>query len=188
MSQDAIIDAALDVFGRRGVRRGTLGEIARRAGVSRATLYRRYAGKDALVAATVMHEARRLFALVDEALVPEDEPAVLLERGLLTALAHLRRHPVLQRVLRDEPGAILPVLTVQAAPLLEAAVDFATPYIERAVKQERIVPLVSPRAAAEWAARILLSLVLTPSVTVDLDDETELKAFVSWILPKGGHP
>jgi hypothetical protein len=83
-------------------------------------------------------------------------------------------------VLHDEPESILPFLTVRGAPLLEAAVDFATPYIERAVKAERIPP-VHPRAAAEWAARILLSLLLTPSVVVDLDDPKQVSAFVGWI-------
>jgi AcrR family transcriptional regulator len=129
----------------------------------------------------VLHEARELFALLDAELGLEDDPASLFERGLLTALHHLQGHALLRRVLRDEPEAILPFLTVRAAPLLESAVEFMAPYVERAVKTERITP-VDPRAAAEWAARVLLSLLLTPSVVVDLDDPQQLKGFVRWII------
>ena len=178
--RDRLLQAAYDVFARDGLTEGTMSEVAREAGVGRATLYRYFAGKDPLIEALVLREARELFALLDAELGAEEEPHSLFERGLLAALAHLRSHSLLQRILREEPQSILPFLTVQGAPLLEAAVEFATPYIERAVKAERIEP-VDPRAAAEWGARVLLSLLLTPSVVVDLDDEEPLRTFVGWL-------
>lgn len=181
--RDRILDAAIRVFERKGLRQGTLGEVARAAGVGRATLYRHFPGREALLSAVVLREARSLFALLDAELAATDDPDVLVGRGLCLALIHLREHPLLQRVLREEPEEILPYLTVRAAPLLDAAVEFAVPYIERAVKAERMAP-VEPRIAAEWAARILLSLVLTPSVSVDLDDPEELKTFVAWLTPE----
>jgi hypothetical protein len=45
---------------------------------------------------------------------------------------------------------------------------------------------VDPRLAAEWAARMLLSLLLTPSVTIDLDDPKQLQRFVSWVTERIG--
>lgn len=177
---DRILCAADEVFRERGVREGTMRQVAMRAGVGRATLYRYFPGKEHLLEALVLREARQLFALLDVELGGDDEPGVLFERGLLAALSHLRTHPLLQRVLRQEPESILPLLTVNGAPLLEAAVDFTTPYIERAVKQEQLVE-VDARATAEWGVRILLSLLLTPSVVVDLDDPDEVKVFVSWL-------
>ena len=187
--RDRILDAAYAVFERCGLRDGTMSEIADASGLGRATLYRHFPGKDALVAALVLREARELFAMLDAELGLDEDAESLLERGLLRALGHLRDHTLLQRVIREEPDSIIPFLTVKATPLLDAAVDFAGPYIERAVKAERIAP-VDPRVAAEWAARILLSLLLTPSVTIDLDDPEELKRFVRWvgerIAPQGG--
>lgn len=178
--RDRALQAAYAVFERVGIAEGTMREIARTASVGRATLYRYFPGKDVLLEALVLREARELFVLLDEALAIDDEPRALFERGLFATLDHLRSHTLLRRVLTDEPESILPLLTVQGAPLLEAAVDFAAPYIERAIKAERIEP-IDPRAAAEWGARIVLSLLLTPSVVVDLDDPHELRTFVGWL-------
>jgi len=178
--RDRLLAAAYDVFACDGVADGTMSKIARRAGVGRATLYRHFPGKDVLLEALVLREARELFAILDTELGADEDSPSFFERGLLASLGHLRTHTLLQRILREEPESVLPFLTVQGAPLLEAAIEFATPYIERAVKAERIEP-VDPRAAAEWAARILLSLLLTPSVVVDLDDPEQLKTFVGWL-------
>jgi AcrR family transcriptional regulator len=178
--RDRILDAAYAVFEERGVQTGTMSDIAERARVGRATLYRYFPGKDLVVEAVVLREARQLLEILSEYLGVSDDPGSLLERGLLKALRYLKAHTLLQRVLRDEPDSILPFLTINSAPLLEAAVEFAAPYIERAVKAERMAP-VDPRVAAEWAARVLLSLLLTPSVTIDLDDPGSLEDFVAGI-------
>ena len=183
--RERILDAAFAVFERGGIDAGTMGDVAEAAGVGRATVYRYFPGKDVLLEALVLREARELFAMLDAELGGSDDPRTLLERGLLRALEHLRVHALLQRVISEEPDAILPLLTVKGAPLLAAAVDFAAPYIERAVKADRIAR-VDPRVAAEWAARMLLSLLLTPSVTIDLDDPEQLKRFVSWVTERIG--
>lgn len=185
--RDRVLAAALEVFTERGIGCGTLGEVARRAGISRATLYRHIPGKDALLTEVVLREARRLFDLLDDELTGVDDPDELLERGLARALEFLRDHTLLRRTLREEPETLLPQLTVRAAPVLEAAVAFVSPYIERAVKAEQIPPM-DPRMGAEWAARIVLSLLLTPSVTVDLDDPEQVRTFVAWLRPPASDP
>jgi AcrR family transcriptional regulator len=182
--RDRLVEAGYQVFAEQGVRDGTMLEVARRAGVGRATLYRQFPGKESLLRALVLREARNLFELLDAELAGCEEPDELLERGLLTAFGYLRTHALLQRTLEKQPEELLPLLTVRAGPLLDAGVEFVAPYVERAVKSERMAP-VPPRVAAEWAARVLLSLLLTPSVTVDLGDPQELKRFVGY-LTQGG--
>ena len=61
-STEAILDAAVVEFERHGLRRVALEDVARRAGVSRTTIYRRFANKDELVAAVVERENVALFA------------------------------------------------------------------------------------------------------------------------------
>ena len=49
---EAILDAAVVEFERHGFRRVALDDVARRARVSRTTIYRRFSNKDELVAGT----------------------------------------------------------------------------------------------------------------------------------------
>ena len=63
--KQAIADAGLEVFASQGFARATMGDIARRAGVSTGNLYRYYENKDALLAAVLPAEVpRRLSRLL----------------------------------------------------------------------------------------------------------------------------
>ena len=57
-STDTVLDAALSAFLDFGIRRTTMSEIARRARISPATLYRRYAQKSDVVMGVGLREAK----------------------------------------------------------------------------------------------------------------------------------
>ena len=63
---EAILDAAIVEFDRHGFRKVALDDVARRAGVSRTTIYRRFANRDELVSAVMDRENARLFADIAE--------------------------------------------------------------------------------------------------------------------------
>src|SRR5579884_240194 len=106
-----LLDAARDCVLAVGVRRTTLTDVARRAGVSRMTLYRKVPDAETLILAVV---TREFTALVTEA---EHEVAHLLDaRSRLAASAALvvRRlldEPLFRRVLEVDPDLFLPYLT-----------------------------------------------------------------------------
>src|SRR6478609_6755829 len=105
---DDALDGALAAFLDFGIRRTSVNEIARRGGVSPATLYRWYGSKDGIVAAVVVRETRRflaeLEAQVDADAPPEDQ---LAEVSVLVA-RRLRDQPLLRRLIETEPDDILP--------------------------------------------------------------------------------
>ena len=55
---ERILDAALGQFEDFGLRRSTMEDIARRCGLSRITIYRRFPRKENLVEAVVLRELR----------------------------------------------------------------------------------------------------------------------------------
>lgn len=55
--QQKILDAAIAVFSRYGLRKATMGDIAEQAGISRQTLYARYANKDEIMTAAMQRIA-----------------------------------------------------------------------------------------------------------------------------------
>jgi AcrR family transcriptional regulator len=69
-----VLDAAAEVFAEQGPG-ASVDEIARRAGVGHATVFRRFPTKDALIAAVVEQRIAELRALADRALEAEDADA-----------------------------------------------------------------------------------------------------------------
>jgi len=113
-----LLDAALEAATIHGIARLSMGDVARRADLSRQTLYRHFPSKDALVAAVVTAETTQLIEQVVAAAVQETEPQASLEAGLLAALTVLRDHPLLDRLVRTEPEALLPLLTTDSGPVM----------------------------------------------------------------------
>jgi AcrR family transcriptional regulator len=58
-SERRILEGALRVVARQGVRRLTMGDVSEAAGMSRANLYRFFAGKEALIDALASYEGQR---------------------------------------------------------------------------------------------------------------------------------
>lgn len=60
--QERVVETAIEVFSRYGVKRTTMGEIAERAGISRQTLYSMYANKDDILTAAMRHATDKTLA------------------------------------------------------------------------------------------------------------------------------
>jgi AcrR family transcriptional regulator len=108
----AIRAAALELLGERGVQDLRMDDVARRAGVGKATIYRRYPSKDALVTDAVSglvseiripdtgSTERDLLALMRDAV---EVYAGSLASGLMPSLvAAMRRNPELARAVRED--------------------------------------------------------------------------------------
>ncbi|WP_405362109.1 TetR/AcrR family transcriptional regulator [Kitasatospora sp. NBC_00085] len=96
-TDDAILDAAAELIVHLGVRRTQLAEIARRAGVSRPTVYRRWPDVRAVIGALLTREIRATQETV--ALAGEDREALV--DGVVEVAVRLRDHPVLGALLRS---------------------------------------------------------------------------------------
>ena len=66
---DRIAAAALDQFAQYGIRRSTIDDVAKRAGVSRVTVFRRFTNKERLVEFVVAREIGRGMQELDRAWV-----------------------------------------------------------------------------------------------------------------------
>ncbi|MBE2999977.1 helix-turn-helix transcriptional regulator [Nocardiopsis sp. HNM0947] len=104
--EDGILDAARTCVEAFGVRRTTLTDVARRAGVSRPTVYRRWPDVTALVADLLTRELRTLL-LEEEERAADDRPE---ERARTRLVRHaggvaraLATHPLFTRVVDSEP-------------------------------------------------------------------------------------
>lgn len=120
-ARERILTAAVEAAAVHGVRRLSVADVARRAGLSRPTLYKHFPSKDGLVAAAVRREADAIVAAVRAAVdAAGPDPRAALEAGVLVALRLLREHPLLDRVVRTEPEALAPLLATDDARVLAA--------------------------------------------------------------------
>lgn len=172
---DPVLDAALAAFLDFGVRRTNMAEIARRAGISPATLYRRYSQKSDIVAAVGLREAEQILAELEDRIDVTAPPLEQLTVLHQTVAARLRANKLLQRVLATEPESVLPKITVEAEPVLEIGRGYLAGFLSR-LQAEGHLPPYDVRPVADCLARLAQSEVLTPSVE-PLDDAAA-RAFV----------
>jgi AcrR family transcriptional regulator len=175
-----VIEAVLRCVSRWGVAKTTLDDIARDAGLSRATVYRLFpGGKDALLEEVANAEVSRFFGAVAARLEEADGLEELVVAGITEAGQHLLRHSALQYLLVHEPEAVLPRVAFGEMDVVLAAVrHFAAPYLARYIAAD------DAPAAAEWVARIVMSYVMCPADGVDLADEQSVRALVrAYVLP-----
>ena len=167
-----VLDAAARQLELFGIQRTTMEDVARRAGVSRVTVYRHYANKDDLVEAVVLREVRRFLDQLRTFIEQYDTDEDRVVEGFAFVASTLRSHTLLQRLVEGEPELFLPQLTTGAGPLIAFARTLIVDY-----SRERIRGLSDAEltVAAEIGIRLTLSLVLTPDSAIDLDDADGLR-------------
>ena len=97
-------------------------DVAKRSGVGRATLYRRFPTKAALNDAIVLSEVRRFLEGSAQARAQGTTFEDRMVYDTVFTVTFIREHALLKKLLRTEPEAILPSLTIDAG----AIIDFAT--------------------------------------------------------------
>jgi TetR/AcrR family transcriptional regulator len=102
---DEILDAARDVFEEYGARRANVDDVARKAGISRSTLYRRFPNKETLLAAVIDRETNAFLDELD-AIAENLPPQEAVIECFVHGLAIMRDIPVLGRLAETEPEMI----------------------------------------------------------------------------------
>src|SRR6478735_1553511 len=174
-----IRDAVLVCVGRFGLAKTTVDDIAREAGCSRATLYRYFDGKPAILRAAVAAELDRVAtALIDTGRAePTFADAVT---AVVLGAREVRGHDALQFLLAHEPEAVLGHLAfVPGDRVLVAVGDAIAPAFDR---------WLSPDACTrtgDWLARLVRAYVLAPLAPVDLTDPAAARAFLAALVLPG---
>jgi AcrR family transcriptional regulator len=179
-----ILAAAEQLYLVHGVAATTLSAVAKRAGVSRPTVYKHFGDARNLAGVVIDRELSAFFEQLVETLAAHEGVREQLVEGLAFTLEYARGHELLQRLLELESETVLTALTTGATPVLERAIDLLEPELSAAAERGELAGS-EPAVAAEWVARIGLSLVLTPSVTRDLSDGAELRSYVAPLVTGG---
>jgi AcrR family transcriptional regulator len=184
-----LLDATVACIATVGVTKTTLDDVARAAGCSRATLYRYFPGKPALLRALVTREAATLQAELQAAAADASSLEDAVVAIVLRSAAWLAGHPALQFVMNAEPEVLLPHLAFDGADrVLRAGARVVAPALTRFLRSIDSEGAVSERAASErageWLARMILSYVCSPTDLVDLADPISVRRLVvDFVVP-----
>ena len=178
---DRVTAAALDQFADFGIRRSTIDDVARRAGVSRVSVFRRVASKRGLVEIVIAREIRRGMTELDAAWERGQSLEERLVLGLSFAVRYVSGHPLFDRLLRSEPEFLLPLLTVDGGPVLALYRSLIADRLRVEIRAGRAAT-ADVDVAAEVIARLALSLLLTRQGAITLDDNDSVLALVRLVL------
>ncbi|MEV2217582.1 TetR/AcrR family transcriptional regulator [Streptomyces sp. NPDC050997] len=171
-SDDMVLDAVRDCVLAVGVRRTTLTDVARRAGVSRMTLYRRWPDVRTLVGDLMTRE----WVDVATRAVPERRPGTptrtLIVDGLVAGVDAFRAHPLFRKILDVDPEILLPYVLDRRGASQTALLGLLTEDLREGHTDGSVRP-----GHAERQARSLL--LVAQSFTLSLrtmtdEDDTEL--------------
>jgi AcrR family transcriptional regulator len=173
---EAVLDAAVVEFERHGFRRVALDDVARRARVSRTTIYRRFSNKDELVAAVIERENVRLFTDIANELKQAGPQANYYVEAFTLSILKFRRHRVLDRMIIDEPGLVLELAGRHYGAAIERMAEalrviFPAGFAER-IGEQAVTELAD--TILRYAAMVLLLPSTKPLETVD-----DIRAFAT---------
>jgi AcrR family transcriptional regulator len=175
-----LLDAAEKCFERFGIAKTTMEDVARAAGVSRATVYRYFADREALVLASVTRRARQNIPRAHAHIAALPTFAEKLVEGLIYNIDRGRRDPVVQLlVTADQPGLGARVLGGEGVSH-ELSLELWEPVLAAAQAAGQMAAALDRRAAAIWLARVTLMMVAQEeSVRLGPDAlRQELRTFV----------
>ncbi len=180
---ERVLDAAMALAAASGLRHLTMDDVAARAGVGRMTVYRRFGSRSALIDALAVRECRRCLAQISAALDPELAVEERFARVFTATLGVIREHPLLERLARVEPQALLFELTRDDSAVFRLVREFLIGLIEEGRRRGEIVAFPGdPAALAELAVRLGASFVLIPESVLPLEDERATRALVRTLI------
>lgn len=152
---DRILDAARDTILAVGLRRTTVSDVARRAGLSRMTVYRRYPDGAALIRALMWREFGGLLEQVQAEVASAPRARDRLVGATVRIVERLAEHPLLRRLLDLEPEVLLPYVTVTTGRFQQAGRELVAAVVAEGQEDGTIRDGTPERIAAaiESAAR-----------------------------------
>jgi len=127
----AILDAAYEMLLAIGMRRLTMADIARQAGVSRATMYRRWPNVQAVVADLLTREFGALAAPL--ATVPPSSARSALVAGVVQVVGDVRTHPLLRKIVDVDPEVLLPYLVSRRGKTTDLQLALLEAYVQAGI-------------------------------------------------------
>lgn len=178
-----VLAAARGVFTEVGLRAATMDDVAARAGLGRATVYRKFSTKDALVEAVLLAEMRAYLQRLHAVTGPDvGDVAAQVVEGFVTTLQFMREESLLSAVVDLDGDWGLAYFTRLSGPVIAAARQYLAGRVREAQQDGHVDADVDPDQAAEVLVRLCHSLQLAPDGVIPYHDHDAAREFARSVL------
>jgi AcrR family transcriptional regulator len=182
-SLEVAMNAAAACYLRLGVAKTTAADIAREAGISRATLYRRYGSHEAIFLAVLTRESE---VMSDDARAHLDamsltDPVERTLEGMMFAISQIRSRPVHAAVFGGESAAWAAGQAIRMEALRRIGEAGVRPLVAGALADGSLSDQ-DVEDLVDWILRILISYAAVPGHG-DRPPDAIRRQLTSWFLP-----
>lgn len=154
-----ILTAAEAVFQRYGVVKATMGDIAQEVGVSRPTIYRYFADRDAVLSAIVESRSRRLFGKARAYLRRRPTFGDQVVDGLVYLVDRGRSDPIMKLIVSPEHMDTATALLGSSGLAARLTTEMWTPLIDEARARGEIRSGTTTEDICDWITMVQLILM-----------------------------
>jgi AcrR family transcriptional regulator len=180
---EVALDAAAECYLRVGVARTTAADIAREAGISRATLYRRCGSHEAIFLAVLNRESEAMAADARVHLQRRavTDPADSILEGMMFAIGQIRSRPVHAAVFGGDAAAWAAGQAIRMEALRRIGEAGVRPQLAAALAAGQLTD-GDVEDLVDWILRILISYAAVPGDGGRPPDEIR-RQLTTWFLP-----
>jgi AcrR family transcriptional regulator len=169
-----VLDAAREHLLAVGWRRATLTDIARTAGVSRMTIYRRWPDMRSLVGDLMAREWVRVGEQAGVLAEGEGSVAERIGRSMVAAAQGLRSNDVFRRIMEVDPEVLLTYLVDRKGRSQERLLDLLEPALAAGQRQGSVRAGIPPRRLAASLLLATHGFAISAGTMADVATEDEL--------------
>lgn len=180
-SRIRLLDAAHEQFCKMGIQRTSMEEVARRANLSRITVYRKFSTKDSLVEQVVLREFRKYF---DQFLVDIEHAETVDDRialGFVSSLHAISNNSLISALVEAGPHVHGSIIGNNGQTLAMVR-QFVASQLRKEQNAGTITDAVDVNLVAEMFVRVTASFLMIPSDTINLQDDAHMEAIARQFL------
>lgn len=158
-ARSRLVDAAEECFRRYGVAKTTVEDVATVANVSRATVYRYFDGRDALILGVLEREGSRFMRRLQQRLGRAPNLSTAIVDGTLFTVKAVKADEHLAMLFAPEAVGLTVNIPGATDAMFKLATAFLRPLLEAADAAGQLRPGLKVDEVAEWILRTVLSLL-----------------------------
>lgn len=176
----AVLEATAELIGERGERAVTMTDIGERSGVARATIFRHFGSKQAVIDRTLQRELRKFVVDLITASAECESRSDTLAELIVHAVVFAHTNPAVRRLVDAEPERLVQFAR-SAKPVEPMAI--ARALISGLVKRfENPTDRLDIQHVADLVAHLAIAYALVPNSSMDLADEDRLRTTMRALL------